>query len=263
MKKRGRHLPLFGSLLLSLLAGCDSGDDSASPDTSPTVAQPGDVAGTLPDPKGGEGVDAPAPTAPQDMGFVGLFEGDGVSLTLDAAGSELRGSLFFRGKRYSVTARVVNEALSGEFQSGDKTFAITAVHEGSFVILTSSNKTYTLQRQQRQNLLAQWAASGDAASSAIVFEGTYLGDFDGKIATLQLQEDGDRLTGTLTTSDHSYALDAQRGIMNATGTLRDGAMSADYAVEISASSLGKLRLAISPTPANGSGMVLSFLRSGS
>ncbi len=268
MKKHDfrRRLTFAGTLLALLLAGCGSDDDTTA--QAPSVGDLGQPAGgaeTPGTPTGATGLPdgSTSGSAPQGQSFVGLFEGDGVSLNLDVSGDGLRGSLFFRGKSYYVTARDVNGALSGEFQSGGKTYAISAVHEALAVILTSSNKTYTLQRKLRPNLLAKWASAG-SPSAVIAFEGEFLGEFHGASVTLQLHEADEHIDGALTTSDHTYTLVAKRGVMNATGTLRDAAASAVYDVEISATAQGKLRLAISPQgSARGTHLVIAFNKAGS
>jgi len=76
--------------------------------------------------------------------FNGIFEGDGLKLSLKKGGSSYSGSLEFRGNSYPVTAIKKANGLQGNFKAGDKSFSFSAAIENNKLTLVSDGAIYVL-----------------------------------------------------------------------------------------------------------------------
>ncbi len=134
----------------------------APPDTTPTVTPPDTPPDTNPSTPtstqtaGTDGnnplqpINPLAPPTPDP--FVGVFEGDALTLTLEGSGT-YTGSLNLRGQTYPVQATTSGDVLNGTFSSGGATFAFTATLAGAVLSLESDGNRFTLERQAPANPL--------------------------------------------------------------------------------------------------------------
>jgi hypothetical protein len=232
--KRSAHL-LSALLVTSLTLGCFSGDGDEAPGGE------GVPSGTsqATDPPAGDGDGdggQPAAAAPPAEGspFEGRFVGDDPKhdLALELAGTNqaLRGSMRFRGDTYPVKASVSPDGvLEGSFETKGRGYGIRATCEGDSMELTSSDKTYALTRQGREDLLASWVGAGKPTPG---LSGLWIGEHDGRPAALDVTETDGRIAGTFACGGRRYVVSASRTAVSATGVVEDPASGARYTLEV-------------------------------
>ena len=79
--------------------------------------------------------------------FAGTFAGDGLTLTLQRAGSSYTGSAISEGTTYRVLAQRAGQMLTGTYEGPGGSLPFQAMVQGDVMQLAAGGATYTLQRQ--------------------------------------------------------------------------------------------------------------------
>lgn len=151
-------------------------------------------------PLGGNPLGRPAPGADP---LAGVYQGDGITLELQRRGEGYTGAITVQGQRYPVTGEFRGETLYGTFQAGGQTYMFAAKLEGGGLKLTSDGNDYRLARQGQAATPAGPAnpLGGGAPAAGGPFAGTFALQTPKGTNVLTLQQQGDRVTGTLRTTD--------------------------------------------------------------
>lgn len=93
-------------------------------------------------------LDTPPPVVRQIDGYVGTFKGDGLVLTLRAAGDGYEGSVVVEGQTLPVKAKKAGNGIQGTFTVAGESFAFTALLEGDTLVVESDGDTYRLTKEK-------------------------------------------------------------------------------------------------------------------
>lgn len=88
------------------------------------------------------------PLAPsQGDPLVGIFAGDGLTITVEGANGQYTGQLELGGQIFPFTAEASGGTLNGTFDSGGSSFSFVATLEGDALSLVSGSATYNTFRE--------------------------------------------------------------------------------------------------------------------
>lgn len=99
------------------------------------------------------GTEDPAAKRIQDA-YIGVYEGQEITVRLQPADGKFRGTLVFRKQSYPLEASRASDGIVGTFRVGDRSFGFQATIDGKAMTLESGGSSYKLEKA---------GAAGDAA----------------------------------------------------------------------------------------------------
>ncbi|NOZ12582.1 MAG: hypothetical protein GXO69_02915 [Acidobacteria bacterium] len=108
--------------------------------------------------------------------FNGTFSGEGVTLSLQASGKAVSGTLVFNGSQFPLTGTSAGKALRGNFNAGGNLYPFSARLSGNKMTFSTGGTTYSLHKTRtaaasskplRQQVPATGAAPRPAATQPV------------------------------------------------------------------------------------------------